>query len=82
MSILGTILLLTVASALPQSPIGSAKLNAEEKNALKFVNSAEKELLKATQEFTKISWAYATNITDYNEQKQLEYTVSFLALEF
>ena len=34
--------------------------------------------IKATQEFSKIQWAYATNITDFNEQKQLEYTVSFI----
>lgn len=71
-------LLLTVTAAWPQSPLGSAKLNAEEGKALQFVNQAEKELLKATQEFSKIQWAYATNITDFNEQKQLEYTVSFI----
>ena len=70
------LLLLTVAAAWPQSPLGSAQLNGEEKQALQFVNQAEQELLEATREFTKIQWAYASNITDYNEQKQLEYTVS------
>jgi len=72
MSILWGVLLLTVVSAWPQSPISSAKLNGEEQKALKFINQAEKELLIATQESTKIQWAYYTNITDYNEQKQLE----------
>ena len=70
------LLLLTVAAAWPQSPLGSAQLNGEEKQALQFVNQAEQELLEATREFVKIQWAYASNITDYNEQKQLEYTVS------
>lgn len=70
------LLLLTVAAAWPQSPLSSAQLNGEEKQALQFVNQAEQELLEATREFVKIQWAYASNITDYNEQKQLEYTVS------
>ena len=69
-------LLLTVSAAWPRSPLGNAKLNAEEGKALKFVIQAEKEFLKATHEFSIIQWAYATNITDFNEQKQLEYTVS------
>ena len=72
MSVFWAVLLLTAASAWPQSPISSAKLNGEEQKALKFINQAEKELLLATQESTKIQWAYYTNITDYNEQKQLE----------
>ena len=76
MSVFWGVLLLTVASAWPQSPISSAKLNGEEQKALKFINQAEKEMLLATQESTKIQWAYYTNITDYNEQKQLENQVN------
>jgi hypothetical protein len=58
-----------------QSPVGNAQMNVEERQALTFVTKFEAELEKATQKYSDIQWAYATNITDYNEKNQLEYQV-------
>ena len=59
-----------------QSPLATAKLNDVEKEAFKFVQKAENELHEASKEYTVLSWASASNITDYNDEKELNYTVS------
>ena len=60
-------------SGIPQSPVATAKSSQE---AFEFVAKAESELHKAGKKATQIEWAYATNITDENEKKKLENTVS------
>ena len=67
---------------LPQSPLGTAKISFEEKNALDFVTRAEKELHINGIEGTKVAWAYASNITDHNEKIQLEFQVRLRFLHF
>ncbi len=62
----------------PQAPVESARFNDEERKADQFVTRAEAELEKAAQEYTVISWAYATNITDYNEKRSLDYQVKMI----
>ena len=60
-------------SGIPQSPVATAKSSQE---AFEFVAKAESELHEAGKKATQIEWAYATNITDENEKKKLENTVS------
>ena len=59
-------------SGVPQHPVGIAKSSQK---AFEFVTRAEKELHEAAKKYTVIEWAYATNITDYNEKKRLEFQV-------
>ena len=68
-------LLLIGVSGLPESPIGSAQLNEEEKSALEFVNKVEKDLLEKGRVYTKHSWNYDSNLTDENEKKLNAYKV-------
>ena len=62
--------------ALAASPLGSAKQSQEETEAYSFLEEAEKELHEAAKKYTNIEWAYASNITDYNEEKRKEFNVS------
>ena len=57
----------------PQHPLPVG----EKGNAENFVKRAEKELHEAGKISTVIEWAYASNITDYNEKRRLENQVSF-----
>ena len=75
-----TLLSLNVTNA--TTPLESATYNEIERKALTFVEQAEKELHEAAKNFTIISWAYASNITEHNEKKQLEYTVSTVKTQF
>ena len=47
----------------------------DDQKALEFITEAEKELHETGINFTEISWTYATNITDYNEDQEKEYQV-------
>ena len=80
MKILGRIsiliILLLVNLSLAASPLGSAKQSQEETEAYAFLEQAEKELHESAKKYTIIEWAYASNITDYNEEKRKEYNVS------
>ena len=49
----------------------------DDQKALEFITLAEKELHETGINFTEISWTYATNITDYNEEQEKEYQVCF-----
>ena len=71
--LVGILFFISNVSGIPQSPVATAKSNQE---AFEFVAKAESELHEAGKKATKIEWAYATNITDENEKKKLENTVS------
>ena len=69
---------LLVNLSLAASPLGSAKQSQEETEAYAFLEEAEKELHESAKKYTIIEWAYASNITDYNEEERKKYNVSGL----
>jgi len=77
MKILGRIfiwiILFLVNLSLAASPLGSAKQSQEETEAYAFLEEAEKELHESAKKYTIIEWAYASNITDYNEEERKKY---------
>ena len=86
MKILGRIFIwiipLLVNLSLAASPLGSAKQSQEETEAYAFLEQAEKELHESAKKYVIIEWAYASNITDHNEEERKKYNVSghFLAV--
>ena len=56
------------------------EVNEIEQKALEFVKSAEEKLQELSVEGSDLAWAYNTNITDYNEEKQKEFKVSLYLL--
>ena len=75
------IILLLVNLSLAASPLGSAKQSLEETEAYAFLENAEKELHEAAKKYTIIEWAYASNITDYNEEERKKYSVGANLME-
>lgn len=74
------VLTIILNSSSAQSPLGTAKSNDVEIEALKFVQKAENELHEASKEYTVLSWASASNITDYNDEKELNFSVSIYTI--
>ena len=76
------IILFLVNLSLAASPLGSAKQSQEETEAYAFLEQAEKELHESAKKYVIIEWAYASNITDHNEEERKKYNVSghFLAV--
>ena len=74
------VLAIFINSSSAQSPLATAKLNDVEKEAFQFVQKAESELHEASKEYTVLSWASASNITDYNDEKELNFSVSIYTI--
>ena len=75
--LLALLIFISNVFGVPQSPVGTAKSSQK---AFDFVTKAEAEFKEASIKASHIEWAYATNITDANEKKKLEYQVSFVCL--
>ena len=73
--IYGVILCLTFIHVTLSLPLQDEVNNEIELKALEFVNSAEEELQKLVTKGSDFAWAYNTNISDYNEEKQSEFKV-------
>ena len=71
----GVILCLTFIHVTISLPLQDEVNNEIELKALEFVNSAEEELQKLGTKGSDLAWAYNTNISDYNEEKQNEFKV-------
>jgi len=68
--LLAPLIFISNVHGVPQSPVGTAKSSQK---AFDFVTKAEAEFKEASIKASHIEWAYATNITDENEKKKLEY---------
>ena len=71
----GVIFCLTFIHVTLSLPLQDEVNNEIELKALEFVNSAEEELQKLVTKGSDLAWAYNTNISDYNEEKQNEFKV-------
>ena len=71
----GVILCLTFIHVTLSLPLQEDEVNEIEQKALEFVKSAEEKLQKLSVEGSDLAWAYNTNISDYNEEKQNEFKV-------
>ncbi|XP_059083297.1 angiotensin-converting enzyme-like [Tigriopus californicus] len=68
---------LGVTQVLGQSVDATTKNETVEEKAAKFVDEAESELTQMATKSTIIEWSYATNLTDENEQKSLDFQKEF-----
>ena len=78
--IYGVLLCLALIHVTLSLPLQDDEVNEIEQKALEFVKSAEEKLQELSVEGSDLAWAYNTNITDYNEEKQKEFKVSLYLL--